>query len=742
MRWISSGIAVLATATAGADVLSQAQDLGVSALTLQDIAPVQARDGGNTLLSIDLDGRIVFVEVEPYSIRSDSFKLVLDRGNGVMEEITPPAPKTVRGVVIGEPGSLVAGSIDGDSASLLIFMGDETWTVQPAKGEGVGIHAVFEQADILVHDGTCAVPNKQGDLEAAPRSHPDFADETSNRGTDNFRIAEIAIDADWHLYSNFFGQNTNNLLNDIDSVIASMSAIYERDVILTYELTQVIIRTSAGSNPYTTNSAEGLLNQFQSQWLNNHADVQRDVAHLWTGRNMSGSTIGIASLGVICTSAAFGVDQIRFTSNFNSRVGLFSHEVGHNWDAEHCNGESECRIMCSGLGGCNGLGNPVRFAPVPIAQINAHIATRTCLDNVGVDLPVFENFASSTLDPVTWGTITGFDFINDGLAPSGNRAGRLTPPFNQLSSVPVDLAVSGGNGVVVRVWTRPESSTDKYLRMFAAALGGSPIPAGRINVASPSAYVQSTTYLPASLLGTDSTVRFIADSSGPRMRIDDVNIFETSGSASTAGIPFIEDYETAGLEFASWLPSDVDVIDINGDAPSGEYVASMPAGGRMVTVGLTAAGAGEPVFGVLVSSPVGAGGGDELVMEYRNSGGTWIEVGRFAAASFPSDSFSLAEVTLPAAAAHNTLRVAVETTGTGGSTPWRFDDFEVGGTARGVDCPADLAPPMGVLDLGDINAFIAGFTSSDPTADLAAPFGVFDLGDVNAFITSFAAGCP
>lgn len=57
-------------------------------------------------------------------------------------------------------------------------------------------------------------------------------------------------------------------------------------------------------------------------------------------------------------------------------------------------------------------------------------------------------------------------------------------------------------------------------------------------------------------------------------------------------------------------------------------------------------------------------------------------------------------------------------------------------------CPADLAPPFGVLDLADINAFLAAFIGQNMIADLAPPFGVLDLADINAFIASFVAGCP
>ncbi|USN98515.1 MAG: DNRLRE domain-containing protein [Phycisphaeraceae bacterium] len=57
-------------------------------------------------------------------------------------------------------------------------------------------------------------------------------------------------------------------------------------------------------------------------------------------------------------------------------------------------------------------------------------------------------------------------------------------------------------------------------------------------------------------------------------------------------------------------------------------------------------------------------------------------------------------------------------------------------------CPADLAEPFGVLDLADVQTFIAAFVSGDLLADLAPPAGVLDLADVQAFIASFIAGCP
>ncbi|MEM1184525.1 MAG: GC-type dockerin domain-anchored protein [Planctomycetota bacterium] len=55
---------------------------------------------------------------------------------------------------------------------------------------------------------------------------------------------------------------------------------------------------------------------------------------------------------------------------------------------------------------------------------------------------------------------------------------------------------------------------------------------------------------------------------------------------------------------------------------------------------------------------------------------------------------------------------------------------------------ADLVEPLGIVDLSDVDAFIAAFVIGDAAADIAAPFGVVDLTDVDAFIAAFLAGCP
>ncbi len=64
------------------------------------------------------------------------------------------------------------------------------------------------------------------------------------------------------------------------------------------------------------------------------------------------------------------------------------------------------------------------------------------------------------------------------------------------------------------------------------------------------------------------------------------------------------------------------------------------------------------------------------------------------------------------------------------------------GNSGAAVCAADLAAPLGVLNLQDVFAYLALFNAMDPAADLAAPLGVLNLQDVFAYLALFNAGCP
>ncbi len=64
------------------------------------------------------------------------------------------------------------------------------------------------------------------------------------------------------------------------------------------------------------------------------------------------------------------------------------------------------------------------------------------------------------------------------------------------------------------------------------------------------------------------------------------------------------------------------------------------------------------------------------------------------------------------------------------------------GSLGNLGCPADLADPIGTLNLQDVFAYLALFNAGDPAADLADPIGTLNLQDVFAYLALFNAGCP
>jgi len=74
---------------------------------------------------------------------------------------------------------------------------------------------------------------------------------------------------------------------------------------------------------------------------------------------------------------------------------------------------------------------------------------------------------------------------------------------------------------------------------------------------------------------------------------------------------------------------------------------------------------------------------------------------------------------------------------------FEVDQSEDGVSARVVSlsCPADLAPPTGVLNFFDIAQFIQDFLDQGPTGDFNGD-GQYDFFDVSEFVVSFGRGCP
>ncbi len=437
--WRGLRLVVAATIALGASLrAANAQDnttainnqLGLRAstpftLSFADNAGIAA---AGVRFQVPIAGSLQTVELAPHSVRAPNFAVEIQKADGTYEIIGAGPPRTLRGSVVEQPGSIVGGALTADGLQAMILLVDHTklWIEPIPEGLAAGAndHIVFANNDVLPTGETCMLShpaNNPAITQPAPTSNVPAASDSppsgAVAGTVTISLAELAADADFDYFSNF--GDAGLVANDIENVINLTNIQFERDVQIRHVITRIIVRT-AEPNVYSRvcvgGSANGnacfipadcpggvcpleydpdtLLFTFKNHWDAEQSHIQRDVAQLFTGKDMIGSVIGVAfrgtsSLATICgTQAArnFGYSVVETNcggcSTLALRLDLSAHELGHNWSADHC----DCSMwtMNAGLTSAN------RFHPsFSIPEISAFRDSLTCLDDANELIRLF-----------------------------------------------------------------------------------------------------------------------------------------------------------------------------------------------------------------------------------------------------------------------------------------------------------------------------------------------------------------
>lgn len=340
-------------------------------------------------LNLPLGDATVRAEIRPYDLRSPDFRLLVDRG-GRLETVPTPPSVTYRGVVLDRPGGEVAASLIDGGLTATVRLGDGVvWQVQPLAD--ILPHA--PRARHVVHRARDVVwprPLRCGNTEHA-------LPEAVRRGNSGgapaaVKEAEIAIDADLEYYQKN-GSDVVRTQNRVTTIMNAVDAIYRRDVEIQYRITTIIVRTTRTYNPPLFGFLPFLLLDYQRYWNQNHANVKRDVAHLFTGKGQFSGIIGVSLLGQVCNlSTAYGVSKA-FSTTASLNVALVAHELGHSWGAIHCSGNT-CNIMCANLNGTGCSGKFDSFGPLSKFSILTFKNSRTCLSDPGGNQPRITPYGS------------------------------------------------------------------------------------------------------------------------------------------------------------------------------------------------------------------------------------------------------------------------------------------------------------------------------------------------------------
>jgi len=398
----------------GLDPALVAPLLATADLSLQLLEFLPSAAAPELLVEIAAGASTWTLALEPCSLRSDHFAVLVDDGTGALLPHPAPPIETRRGRVLEVPGSTVRASFDGVRLRATIEAGGETWIVQPLSDGGIAVaepwHAVHRAADALPSPHACGAAGFHRAGLAGGAALP--------FGGATLALAEIAADADFEFFS-LNGSSVDDTVHDIEALLNSVEGLFDDDpVAIGYELTAVVVRT-ASADPYGAESNPGtILTAMEGVWsAPPESAIPRDVTHLFTGVVLAGALVGTSNLSEICTAEAVGLSRSRFSPNWAQRVALTAHELGHNWSASHCDGDSPCRVLCSTIGGCDGL-SPLAFEPLSADAIVDYRNSRSCLSTrpPAVALPILDEFTASAIDPELWIHVDGAIVSSQGIA--------------------------------------------------------------------------------------------------------------------------------------------------------------------------------------------------------------------------------------------------------------------------------------------------------------------------------------
>jgi hypothetical protein len=335
----------------------------------------QVRETGEFLIATS--EQTFDISLEPYDIRAAEYWAEEELAGGEKRALPRATARTFRGTVSRLDDSEARFSVRERSLEGVILTPDEWYYIEPLRNFAPSADAsemvVYRRSDIREETlGVCGTTLAHRIGEAREFVEPQILADSAGSN-----IAEVATEADYEYVTASGGAAEANAT--ILDVLNQVDGIYQTQLSLSL---QVVYQHawSTSDDPYNSSAAATMLNEFRSYWNANYYSIAFDLAHMWTGKDMDGSTIGIAYLSVVCEarSYSYGISQ-RFNSSPGKYI-LTAHEIGHNFGATHTEGANPPQTDCGNTIMNSSIGTGITFCPFSQAEVAAHVtASSSCL---------------------------------------------------------------------------------------------------------------------------------------------------------------------------------------------------------------------------------------------------------------------------------------------------------------------------------------------------------------------------
>jgi hypothetical protein len=312
------------------------------------------------------------------------------------------AYRLLRGTLDGQPGSWVRLTESPRGVEGAIWDGHDLYAVTTyreiapylttplaADPDQTVVYRLSDARDLLPQnfcalEDDAAVTRKQTALDQYHLLVADLEEAAEARIT---RQVEIALIAD----SKFAEAQSPDVMAAMMSRLNVVEGIFGEQVGVLVLATDVRVMEAA-EDPFSATLGTTLLTQL-SKYRNSTAAVRaRGVAHLMTGKNLDGTTAGIAYVDSVC-SAERGVSLSEQVHGTTISALIMAHELGHNFGAPH---DGDAAAACANVTGGYIMSSSVTgfstFSQCSVDVMHAVLETASCVTpadyaDVGVAAP-------------------------------------------------------------------------------------------------------------------------------------------------------------------------------------------------------------------------------------------------------------------------------------------------------------------------------------------------------------------
>lgn len=242
------------------------------------------------------------------------------------------------GSVPGVENSLVTLTMGNDELRGILVTKNATYVLgKISDNRASESDYVFYQTSKMKVDNPFMCYTGEEDISADVKKKITEMQNTDMSGLE-MRLAKVAIEVDNYTYA-IYSSSTENVTNYVMSIMATVSAIYLREVKTKIEVPHIRIWTTP--DPYTATTSNAYLNQFRSNWNSTMQSQPRTIAHMISRK--FGSLGGIAWVNVLCNSVTsgngYGYSNTNGTINnfpvYSWDIMVVAHEIGHNFGSPH-----------------------------------------------------------------------------------------------------------------------------------------------------------------------------------------------------------------------------------------------------------------------------------------------------------------------------------------------------------------------------------------------------------------------